>query len=58
MPVGEFVEPVIELMVALLIGSVLSLAVFGMMATFEGRRRTLGSTADLQQHDCAIPTTM
>jgi len=39
----------IELMVALLIGSVLSLAVFGMMATFEGRRRTLGSTADLQQ---------
>ena len=39
----------IELMVVLLIGSILSLAVFGVMATFEGRRRTLGSTADLEQ---------
>jgi len=39
----------IELMVALLIGMILSLAVFGVMATFEGRRRTLASGADLEQ---------
>jgi len=39
----------IELMVALVIAMILSLAVFGIMATFEGRRRTLGSGADLDQ---------
>jgi type IV pilus assembly protein PilW len=39
----------IELMVALVISMVLSLAVFVVMSTFEGRRRTLGSGADLDQ---------
>jgi len=39
----------IELMVALLIGMILTLAVFGVMATFEGKRRTLNSNADLDQ---------
>ena len=39
----------IELMVALLIGMILTLAVFTVMATFEGKRRTLNSNADLDQ---------
>jgi type IV pilus assembly protein PilW len=39
----------IELMVALALGLILSLAVFGIMTTFEGRRRTLGAGADLDQ---------
>ena len=39
----------IETMVALVIGMVLTLAVFSVMATFEGRRRTLTSTSDLEQ---------
>lgn len=39
----------IELMVALLIGMILTLAVFGVMASFEGKRRTLNSNADLDQ---------
>ena len=39
----------IEMMVSLVIGMVLTLAVFAVMATFEGRRRTLTSTSDLDQ---------
>jgi type IV pilus assembly protein PilW len=39
----------IEMMVALLIGTILTVAVFMVMSTFEGRRRTLGSGADLDQ---------
>jgi type IV pilus assembly protein PilW len=39
----------IELMVALVISLVLSLAVFGVMSTFEGKRRTIGSNTDLDQ---------
>lgn len=37
----------IELMVSLVIGSLLVIATFTVMATFEGRRRTLDSGADL-----------
>lgn len=39
----------IELMIALAIGLVLSLALFSVMSIFEGRRRTVGSGADLDQ---------
>jgi type IV pilus assembly protein PilW len=39
----------IEMMVALVIGMVLSLAVMMVLSTFEGRKRTLGSTSDLDQ---------
>ncbi|HEY9024646.1 MAG TPA: PilW family protein [Burkholderiaceae bacterium] len=39
----------IEMMVALVIGMVLSIAVMVVLSTFEGRRRTLGSTSDLDQ---------
>jgi type IV pilus assembly protein PilW len=39
----------IEMMVALLIGTVLSIAVMLVLSTFEGRRRTLGSASDLDQ---------
>jgi type IV pilus assembly protein PilW len=39
----------IELMVALVIGMILSLAVFGVMSTFEGKRRTIDAGADLDQ---------
>ncbi|HEY8975916.1 MAG TPA: PilW family protein [Burkholderiaceae bacterium] len=39
----------IEMMVALVIGMVLSIAVMMVLSTFEGRRRTLGSTSDLDQ---------
>ena len=39
----------IELMVVLAVGMILSLAIFVMMAQFEGKRRTLVSTADLDQ---------
>jgi type IV pilus assembly protein PilW len=39
----------IEMMVALVIGMVLSIAVMLVLSTFEGRRRTLGSTSDLDQ---------
>jgi len=39
----------IELLVALVIGMILTLAIFVVMATFESRRRTLVSTADLDQ---------
>jgi type IV pilus assembly protein PilW len=39
----------IELMVALVLGLILSLAVFGIMTTFDGRRRTLTAGADLDQ---------
>ena len=39
----------VEMMVALVIGMVLSIAVMMVLSTFEGRRRTLGSTADLDQ---------
>lgn len=38
----------IELMVGLLIGMLLSLAVFEVMATFEGRKRTLTSVNDIE----------
>ena len=40
---------IIELMVSLLVGSLLVIAVFIVMSTFEGRRRTIGSGADLDQ---------
>ena len=39
----------IELMVALVIGMILSLAVFSVMSIFEGRRRTLDAGSDLDQ---------
>ena len=39
----------IEMMVALLIGMILSLAIFAVMSTFEGRRRTLDAGAELDQ---------
>jgi len=39
----------IEMMVALVISMVLSIAVMLVLSTFEGRRRTLGSTSDLDQ---------
>ncbi|MBW8758114.1 MAG: PilW family protein [Burkholderiales bacterium] len=39
----------VEMMVALVIGMVLSIAVMMVLSTFEGRRRTLGSTSDLDQ---------
>jgi len=39
----------VEMMVALLIGMVLSIAVMMVLSTFEGRRRTLVSTSDLEQ---------
>lgn len=39
----------VELMVAVLISMVLTLAVFAIMVSFEGRRRTLSSTADLDR---------
>lgn len=39
----------VELMVALLIGMVLSLAVFGLLSTFEGRKRAITTGNDLEQ---------
>jgi type IV pilus assembly protein PilW len=39
----------IEMMIAVLISLVLSIAVMMVMSTFEGRRRTLGSTSDMDQ---------
>lgn len=39
----------IELMVALLISMILTLAVFAIIVNFEGRRRTLSSTTDLDR---------
>jgi len=39
----------IELMVALTIGAILSLAIFGVMASAEGRKRTLTSVNDINQ---------
>jgi len=39
----------IEMMVALAVSLVLSVAVMMVLSTFEGRRRTLGSTSDLDQ---------
>jgi len=39
----------IEMMVALAVSMVLSVAVMLVLSTFEGRRRTLGSTSDLDQ---------
>jgi type IV pilus assembly protein PilW len=39
----------IELMVALLIGSILSLAIFGVLSTFEGRKRTTTAVNDASQ---------
>jgi type IV pilus assembly protein PilW len=39
----------IEMMIAVLISMVLSIAVMMVMSTFEGRRRTLGSTSDMDQ---------
>lgn len=39
----------IEMMVALVISMVMSIAVMLVLSTFEGRRRTLGSTSDLDQ---------
>jgi len=39
----------IEMMVALVIAMVLSIAVMMVLSTFEGRRRTVGSTSDLDQ---------
>ncbi len=39
----------IEMMVAVVISMVLSVAVMAVMSTFEGRRRTLGSSSDLEQ---------
>jgi len=39
----------IEMMVALVIGMVMSIAVMVVLSTFEGRRRTLGSASDLEQ---------
>jgi type IV pilus assembly protein PilW len=39
----------IELMVALAIGLILSIAIFSVMSIFEGRRRTLDAGADLDQ---------
>ncbi len=39
----------IELMVALLIGSILSLAIFGVLSTFEGRKRTTTALNDASQ---------
>jgi type IV pilus assembly protein PilW len=46
---GERGTTLIELMIALAIGTILSLAVFSIMATFEGRRRTVNSGSDLDQ---------
>ena len=37
----------IELMIAILISMILSIAVMKVMSTFEGKRRTLGSSSDL-----------
>jgi type IV pilus assembly protein PilW len=39
----------IELMVALLIGSIMSLAIFGVLSTFEGRKRTTTAVNDASQ---------
>ena len=39
----------IEMMVALAIGLILSLAIFSVMSVFEGRRRTVGAASDLDQ---------
>ena len=39
----------IELMIALLISTILTIAIFLIMSTFESRRRTLGSGSDLDQ---------
>ncbi len=39
----------IEMMIAVLISMILSVAVMIVMSTFEGRRRTLGSASDLDQ---------
>lgn len=39
----------VEMMVAVLISMVMSIAVMLVMSTFDGRRRTLGSTSDLDQ---------
>jgi type IV pilus assembly protein PilW len=39
----------VELMVALAVGMVLSLAVFGLLSSFEGRKRTLNAGNDLEQ---------
>ena len=39
----------IEMMIAVLISMVLSIAVMTVMSSFEGRRRTLGSTSDMDQ---------
>lgn len=39
----------IEMMVAVLISMIMSIAVMLVLSTFEGRRRTLGSTSDLDQ---------
>jgi type IV pilus assembly protein PilW len=39
----------IEMMVALVVGMVLSIAVMMVLSTFEGRRRTVGSASDLDQ---------
>lgn len=40
----------IEMMVALMIGTILTIAVFTVMSTFENRRRTVGSGTDLDQN--------
>ncbi len=39
----------IELMIAVLISMIMSIAVLSVMSTFEGRRRTVGSASDLEQ---------
>jgi type IV pilus assembly protein PilW len=46
---GQQGMTLIEMMVAIVISMVMSLAVFGVMSSFEGQRRTVRSGADLDQ---------